>query len=112
MGVAMGVAPLPLTLWLNPPQIRGLGAIPLRCSSPAPDTFSCLRILSAPPAAQGIYLLGSGAWRVIDVVRVEKHLEVPVVHSATSRIAVVAAVVDKTLRHSLFIRRIQNPLKR
>ena len=77
-----------------------------------PDKFSCLRILSAPPMAEGIYLLGSGAWRVIDVVRVEKHLEVPVVHSATGRIAVVAAVVDKTLRHSLFIRRIQNPLKR
>ena len=28
-----------------------------------PDKFSCLRILSAPPAAQGIYLRGSGAWR-------------------------------------------------
>jgi hypothetical protein len=28
---------------------------------------------------------------------------------AVGRIAVVAAVVDKTLRHSLFIRRIQNP---
>jgi hypothetical protein len=41
---------------------------------------------------------------------VEEDLEVPVVQPATGRIAVVAAVVDKTLRHSLFIRRIQNPL--
>jgi hypothetical protein len=45
------------------------------------------------------------------VVPLEKDLEVPVVQPATGRIAVVVAVVDKTLRHSLFIRRIQNPLK-
>jgi hypothetical protein len=67
------------------------------------------QILSASSAAQGIYLLGSGAWRVVDVVPVEEDLEVPVVQPATGRIVVVAAVVDKTLRHSLFIRRIRNP---
>ena len=68
------------------------------------------RSLLKHPAAEGIYLLGSGAWRVVDVVPVEEDLEVPVVQPATGRIAEVAAIVDKTLRHSLFIRRIQNPL--
>jgi len=50
----------------------------------------CPRILSAPPAAQGIYLLGSAAWRVVDVVPVEDDLEVLVVQPATGRIAVTA----------------------
>ncbi|MDZ4340954.1 MAG: hypothetical protein U1E51_00770 [Candidatus Binatia bacterium] len=63
-----------------------MGAIPLRCSSLAPGKFSCLRILSAPPSAQGIYLLGSGAWRVVDVVPVEEDLEVPVVHPVAARL--------------------------
>jgi hypothetical protein len=86
MGSGNGVASLPLTLWLNPHQVRGLGAIPLRCSSPTPGKFSFLRILSAPPAAQGIYLLGSGAWRVVDVVPVEDDLEVLVVHPVAARV--------------------------
>jgi maleate cis-trans isomerase len=38
------------------------------------------------PEAQGIYLLGSGAWRVIDVVPVEEDLGVPVVHPVAARI--------------------------
>ena len=84
--VVNGVASLPLTLWLNPNQVRGLGAIPLRCSSLAPGKFSCARLLSAPPAAQGIYLLGSGAWRVVDVVPVEEDLDVPVVHTVAARV--------------------------
>ncbi|MDZ4347649.1 MAG: hypothetical protein U1E51_35000 [Candidatus Binatia bacterium] len=63
-----------------------MGAIPLRCSSLAPREFSCPRILSAPPAAPGIYLLGSGAWRVVDVVAVEEDLEVPVVHPIAARV--------------------------
>ena len=38
------------------------------------------------PAAQGIYLLGSGAWRVVDVAPVEVDLEVPVVHPIAARV--------------------------
>ena len=38
------------------------------------------------PAAQGIYLLGSGAWRVIDVVPAEEDLGVPVVHPVAARV--------------------------
>jgi maleate cis-trans isomerase len=38
------------------------------------------------PSAQGIYLLGSGAWRVIDVVPVEDDLGVPVVHPVAARV--------------------------
>jgi len=37
-------------------------------------------------AAEGIYLLGSGAWRVIDVVPAEEDLEVPVVHPVAARV--------------------------
>ncbi len=36
--------------------------------------------------AQGIYLLGSGGWRVIDVVPVEEDLGVPVVHPVAARV--------------------------
>ena len=38
------------------------------------------------PNAQGIYLLGSGAWRVIDVVPAEEDLGVPVVHPVAARV--------------------------
>ncbi|HEV8341535.1 MAG TPA: hypothetical protein VGR30_04095 [Candidatus Binatia bacterium] len=38
------------------------------------------------PGAQGIYLLGSGAWRVIDVVPAEEDLGVPVVHPVAARV--------------------------
>jgi hypothetical protein len=38
------------------------------------------------PATHGIYLLGSGAWRVVDVVPVEEDLEVPVVHPVAARV--------------------------
>jgi maleate cis-trans isomerase len=44
------------------------------------------RSLLKHPAAQGIYLLGSGAWRVVDVVPVEEDLEVPVVHPVAARV--------------------------
>ena len=37
-------------------------------------------------SAQGIYLLGSGAWRVVDVVPAEEDLGVPVVHPVAARI--------------------------
>jgi maleate isomerase len=36
--------------------------------------------------AQGIYLLGSGAWRVVDVVPVEDDLGIPVVHPVAARV--------------------------
>lgn len=36
--------------------------------------------------AEGIYLLGSGAWRVMDVVPVEEDLEVPVIHPVAARV--------------------------
>jgi len=38
------------------------------------------------PSAQGIYLLGSGAWRAIDVVPVEEDLGVAVVHPVVARV--------------------------
>jgi maleate cis-trans isomerase len=38
------------------------------------------------PGAQGIYLLGSGAWRVIDVIHAEDDLCVPVVHPVAARV--------------------------
>ncbi len=38
------------------------------------------------PTAQGIYLLGSGAWQVKDIVAVENDLEVPVVHPVAARV--------------------------
>src|ERR1051325_6981683 len=41
------------------------------------------------PNAQGIYLLGSGAWQVKDIVAVENDLEVPVVHPVAARVWLV-----------------------
>lgn len=38
------------------------------------------------PVADGIYLLGSGAWRVTDVISVEEDLGVPVVHPVAARV--------------------------
>jgi maleate cis-trans isomerase len=38
------------------------------------------------PDAQGIYLLGSGAWRVIDVIPAEDDLCVPVIHPVAARV--------------------------
>ncbi len=38
------------------------------------------------PSAQGIYLLGSGAWQVKDIVAVEIDLDVPVVHPVAARV--------------------------
>jgi maleate cis-trans isomerase len=38
------------------------------------------------PSAQGIYLLGSGAWQVKDVITVENDLGVPVVHPVAARL--------------------------
>jgi maleate isomerase len=38
------------------------------------------------PDAQGIYLLGSGAWRVVDVVPAEEDLGLPVVHPVAARV--------------------------
>jgi maleate cis-trans isomerase len=37
-------------------------------------------------SAQGIYLLGSGAWRVVDVIPAEEDLGVPVVHPVAARV--------------------------
>jgi maleate cis-trans isomerase len=41
------------------------------------------------PNAQGIYLLGSGAWQVKDIVAVENDLGVPVVHPVAARVWLV-----------------------
>ena len=38
------------------------------------------------PGAQAIYLLGSGAWRVVDVVAAEEDIGVPVVHPVAARV--------------------------
>jgi len=52
------------------------------------------------PAAQGIYLLGSGAWQIKDIVAAENDLGVPVVHPVAARLW----YVQKMLR-------VRNPLK-
>lgn len=52
------------------------------------------------PAAQGIYLLGSGAWQVKDIIEVENDLGVPVVHPVAARVW----MVQKLLR-------VRNPIK-
>jgi maleate cis-trans isomerase len=52
------------------------------------------------PTAQGIYLLGSGAWQVKDIVAVENDLGVPVVHPVAARVW----YVQKMLR-------VRNPIK-
>ena len=36
--------------------------------------------------AEGVYLLGSGAWRVIDIVAAEEDIRVPVVHPVAARV--------------------------
>ena len=41
------------------------------------------------PSAQGIYLLGSGAWQIKDIVAVENDLGVPVVHPVAARVWLV-----------------------
>ncbi len=38
------------------------------------------------PGAEGVYLLGSGAWRAVDVVAVEEDIRVPVVHPVAARV--------------------------
>ncbi|HET9884230.1 MAG TPA: hypothetical protein VFS81_20930 [Candidatus Binatia bacterium] len=52
------------------------------------------------PTAQGIYLLGSGAWGVKDTIAAENDLGVPVVHPVAARVW----YVQKLLR-------VKNPLK-
>jgi len=52
------------------------------------------------PTAQGIYLLGSGAWGVKDIIAAENDIDVPVVHPVAARVW----YVQKLLR-------INNPLK-
>jgi maleate cis-trans isomerase len=41
------------------------------------------------PSAQAIYLLGSGAWQVKDIVAVENDLGIPVVHPVAARVWLV-----------------------
>ena len=41
------------------------------------------------PNAQAIYLLGSGAWQVKDIVALENDLGVPVVHPVAARVWLV-----------------------
>jgi len=52
------------------------------------------------PMAQGIYLLGSGAWQVKDIVVVEDDLGIPVVHPVAARVW----LVQKKLR-------VRNPIQ-
>ena len=52
------------------------------------------------PSAQGIYLLGSGAWQVKDVIAIENDVAIPVVHPVAARLW----YVQKKLR-------IKNPMK-
>ena len=76
-----------------PPEVQALGMEGMDTSPGEADNISpqeiyahLKRSLLKHPAAQGIYLLGSGAWRVVDVVPVEKDLEVPVVHPVAARV--------------------------
>jgi maleate cis-trans isomerase len=52
------------------------------------------------PSAQAVYLLGSGAWQVKDIVDVENDLDVPVIHPVAARVW----YVQKLLR-------VRNPIK-
>ena len=52
------------------------------------------------PSADGVYLLGSGAWGIKDILTAENDLDVPVVHPVAARLW----MVQKLLR-------IKNPLK-
>jgi maleate cis-trans isomerase len=52
------------------------------------------------PAAQGIYLLGSGAWGIKDILQAENDLDVPVIHPVAARVW----YVQKLLK-------VRNPLK-
>ncbi len=76
-----------------PPEVQALGMEGMDTSPGEADNISpqeiyahLKRSLLKHPAAQGIYLLGSGAWRVVDVVPVEEDLEIPVVHPVTARV--------------------------
>jgi maleate cis-trans isomerase len=51
------------------------------------------------PNAQGIYLLGSGAWQVKDIVAVENDLGIPVVHPVAARVWLVQKKLQ--LRNSI-----------
>src|SRR5512142_252232 len=44
------------------------------------------RSFLAHPGAEGVYLLGSGAWRASDVVATEEDIRVPVVHPVAARV--------------------------
>jgi maleate cis-trans isomerase len=52
------------------------------------------------PAAQGIYLLGSGGWAVKDILDVEKDLDIPVVHPVAARVWYVQKLLQ-----------VRNPIK-
>lgn len=52
------------------------------------------------PTAQGIYLLGSGAWAVKDIIDVENDLDVPVIHPVAARVWYVQKLLQ-----------VRNPLK-
>jgi maleate cis-trans isomerase len=76
-----------------PPEAQVLGMEGMDTSPGEADNISpqeiyahLKRSLLKHPAAEGIYLLGSGAWRVVDVVPVEDDLEVLVVHPVAARV--------------------------
>jgi len=54
--------------------------------SPEDIYLSIKKAFLKHPEVQGIYLLGSGAWRAIDVVPLEQDLQVAVIHPVAARV--------------------------
>ena len=54
--------------------------------SPEEISNSVKKTFLKHPEAEGIYLLGSGGWRLTDVVPLELELKVPVIHPVSARV--------------------------
>ena len=82
--------------------MEGMDTTPYEADKISSDTiYQHLKVsFNKHPTAQGIYLLGSGAWQVKDIVAVENDLGVPVVHPVAARVW----YVQKKLR-------VRNPIK-
>ena len=68
--------------------MEGMDTTPYEADKISSDTiYQHLKLsFNKYPAAQGIYLLGSGAWQVKDILAVENDLGVPVVHPVAARV--------------------------
>jgi len=68
--------------------MEGMDTTPYEADKISPETiYQHLKTsFTKHASAQGIYLLGSGAWQVKDIVAVENDLGVPVVHPVAARV--------------------------